>query len=71
MKLPFPGPSDVLHAAEGLRDGVAEALALLPRVVGALSEGEQLLKRVGVLVDRMERIADRAEVAVAGIDVTV
>jgi hypothetical protein len=47
VKLPFvPGPSDVLAALEGVREGISEALALVPRIGAAVSSVEGLLGRV-------------------------
>ena len=65
MRLPLPGPLDVLHAAGGLRDGVLEALALLPRIGAAVGQVEELLTQVSGLMTRVEVVVDRAEVAVA------
>jgi ABC-type transporter Mla subunit MlaD len=55
-----PGPSDVLTAVGGVRDGFADALALVPRVGSAVGRMEELLTRVEGLVDR----ADEAITAV-------
>jgi hypothetical protein len=68
MHLPsVPGPSDVFHAVEGLRDGFGEALALVPRM-GALVDGaESLLDRVSSLLTRVEELVDRADEQIAGI----
>lgn len=68
MKLPLiPGPSDLVTAAEGLRDLVTHSLALVPRVVTAVGQVELLLDRVSVLLARVEAVVDRAEDAVGGV----
>ena len=46
VRLPsIPGPSDVLAAVEGVRDGVGDAMALVPRVATAVGRMEDLLGR--------------------------
>ena len=71
MRLPsVPGPFDVLHAVTDLRDGVAEALALVPRLGVALGRMEGYLDRVGGLLDRVDGVVDRADEAIDRLDVT-
>jgi hypothetical protein len=55
MRLPFPGPLDVLHATGGLRDGVVGALALVPRIAAAVGQVEELLDRVSGVMARTRR----------------
>ena len=55
MRLPsVPGPSDVFAAVTDVRDGVAEALALVPRLGAALGRMEGYLDRVGELLTRVD-----------------
>jgi ABC-type transporter Mla subunit MlaD len=62
MRLPFvPGPSDVIAAVTDVRDGVAEALALVPRLGAALGRMERYLDRVGALLDRVDGVVDRVD----------
>ena len=71
MRLPsVPGPFDVLHAVTDLRDGVAEALALVPRLGAALGRMEGYLDRVGGLLDRVDGVVDRADEAIASVATT-
>jgi ABC-type transporter Mla subunit MlaD len=71
MRLPsVPGPFDVLHAVTDLRDGVADALALVPRLGAALGRMEGYLDRVGGLLDRVDGIVDRADEAIASVTTT-
>ena len=71
VRLPsLPGPSDVFNAMEGLRDGVAEALALVPRVASAVGRMEELLGRVAALLDRVEGIVDRADETIEAVGTT-
>jgi ABC-type transporter Mla subunit MlaD len=65
-----PGPSDVLAAVDGVREGVAEALALVPRLGRVVGRLEELLDRVSGLVDRVDAVVDRAEQAMDGLDTT-
>jgi uncharacterized protein YoxC len=52
---------DVLHAVEELRDGVVEALALVPRIATAVGRMEQLLDRVEGVVGRVEGVVGRVD----------
>ena len=71
MRLPsVPGPFDVLHAVSDLRDGVAEALALVPRLGAALGRMEGYLDRVGGLLDRVDAVVGRAEEAIDSVAAT-
>jgi hypothetical protein len=71
VKLPFvPGPSDVRAAVGGVRDGIGEALELVPRLARVLGTVEGLVDRVGALLDRVEGVVDRAEEAMTGLDRT-
>src|SRR3712207_2645683 len=64
VKLPFvPGPSDVISAVEGVRDGVTEALALVPRLATVVG-------RLETLLDRVEGIVDRADAEVTAVETT-
>ena len=68
MRLPsVPGPSDLLRAAGGVRDGVADALDLVPRVGAAVGRMEELLGRVSGLLDRVDAVVDRADAAIDGV----
>ena len=71
VNLPFvPGPSDVIAAVDGVREGVGEALELVPRLGRVVGRLEALLDRVGGLVDRVETVVDRAETTMDGLDRT-
>jgi hypothetical protein len=52
---------------EGLRDGVSDALALVPRVGAAVGRMEELLSRVDGLLTRVEGVVDRADETIAGV----
>src|SRR3954469_20285829 len=61
MRLPsVPGPSDLFSAVGGVRDGLADALDLLPRVGAAVGRMEELLGRVSGLLDRGAAVVDGA-----------
>jgi hypothetical protein len=71
VKLPsLPGPGDVLSAVEGLREGIGDALALVPRLGVVVGRVEELVGRVSSLVDRAEGLLDRADSALTGLDAT-
>jgi hypothetical protein len=50
-----------------VRNGVSDALALLPRVGAAVGRMEELLGRASGLLTRVEGIVDRADDAIAGV----
>jgi len=66
-----PGPSDVLAAVDGVREGIAEALELVPRLGRVVGRLEALLDRVGGLVDRVAAVVDRAEATMERADAAV
>jgi uncharacterized protein YoxC len=68
VRLPsVPGPFDVLSAVGDVRDGISDALALVPRVGAAVGRMEELLSRVDGLLTRVEGVVDRADEAIAGV----
>ena len=71
MRLPsVPGPSDVLAAMTGVRDGVADALDLVPRLGSVIGRVEGYLDRVGVLLTRVDTVVDRADEAIDRLNAT-
>lgn len=70
MRLPIPGPDDLVRAAAAVRDGVGDALDLLPRLVTLLGEAESLLGRVGRVVDKIETTIDRADILISDVAAT-
>lgn len=60
MRLPIPGPADLIQAAGAVRGGIGEALELLPRLVSLVEQAENLIGRVGQVVDKIEATIDRA-----------
>ena len=67
MRLPILGPSDLLHGAGLLRDGIGEAIELLPRLVTLVGDAETLISRVGRTVDKIEATIDRADILISGV----
>jgi hypothetical protein len=71
MRLPsVPGPSDVLAAMTGVRDGVADALDLVPRLGSVIGRVEGYLDRVDVLLTRVDTVVDRADEAIDRLNAT-
>ncbi|MBA2417164.1 MAG: hypothetical protein H0V64_15020 [Geodermatophilaceae bacterium] len=80
MRLPLPGPSELLAAATSLRGGVQTALELVPRIATVVEQIEVLVARVeravtsieatstavNEVVDRVQSTQRRADDAVAG-----
>ncbi len=72
VRLPIPGPADLVQAASAVRDGIEDAVTLVPRLVTIVGRVESLLDRVDVLVERIEGTAERADEslrALAALDV--
>jgi len=67
VRLPILGPSDLLHGASLLRDGIGEAFELLPRLVALIGDAETLIGRVGRTVDKIEATVDRADILISGV----
>jgi ABC-type transporter Mla subunit MlaD len=68
VRLPsVPGPSDLLHAAEGVRDGVSEALALVPRMSALLGHVEAMVDRISAVVTRVEAVVERADAEIEAV----
>lgn len=70
MRFPIPGPADLLNAASSVRDGLGDALELVPRLGVIVGEVEGLLSRVSRLLDRVEVTVERADALVAGVAAT-
>ena len=78
MRLPLPGPGDVLASAAALRDGLGAALdlapragALLARAEALLDGAEQTLARVDRLVGEVDATRGRAEALVGQVGAVV
>ncbi|MGH8965867.1 MAG: hypothetical protein ACRDXB_11135 [Actinomycetes bacterium] len=61
MRLPLPGPREVLGVLERGADSVEQLLAAVPRLVSLLGEAEQLLGRVDRLIDDIDRTRASAD----------
>ncbi len=64
MRLPLPGPHDLLSSAEAIRDALAATLDLVPRVVDAMGRLEEVLDRADALTARADALLSSAEDAV-------
>ena len=68
VRLPsVPGPSDVLHAVGGLRDGVTEALEMVPRMGVLLGRVETIVDRISAVLTRVEGIVERADAEIEAV----
>jgi hypothetical protein len=65
MRLPVPGPRDVLSALERGSEQVEALLGAVPRVLALLDQAETLVARASAVVDRVEVVADAATAEVA------
>jgi hypothetical protein len=65
MRLPVPGPRDVLSALERGSEQVEALLGAVPRVLALLEQAEVLVARASAVVDRVEVVADAATAEVA------
>lgn len=71
MRLPVPGPRDVLQLVERGGDALETLLGAVPRLLSLLDQAEDLLGRVGGLLDRIEETRRGADELVARTDATV
>jgi hypothetical protein len=71
MRLPVPGPRDVLSALERGGEQVEALLGAVPRVLALLDQAEALVARASLVVDRVELVADAATAEVARVGVVV
>ena len=71
MRLPVPGPRDVLSALERGSDQVEALVGAVPRMLALLDRAEVLLDRASTAVDRVEGVVDAAEAEVARVGAVV
>lgn len=64
MRLPIPGPSDVVAAWGRGTDQLDALLGAVPRVLALLSQAEVLLERASQAIDRVVEVTDEARVVV-------
>lgn len=66
MRLPIPGPLDVLGAAVTVRDTVSRGLDAVGAAADLVPRAALLLDRTAALLDRVEAVVDDVEVTVRG-----
>jgi hypothetical protein len=71
MRLPVPGPRDLLAVIEKGADQVDQLLGAVPRVLALLDQAEVLLVRASAAVDAVEAVTREAETVVAHTDAVV
>ena len=71
MRLPVPGPRDVLSALERGGEQVEALLGAVPRLLALVDEAETLLARAAVTFDRVDAVAEAAAAEVARVGVVV
>jgi hypothetical protein len=71
MRLPVPGPRDVMSALERGSEQVEALLGAVPRMLALLDQAEVLLVRASAIVDRVEVVADAATAEVARVGTVV
>ncbi len=71
MRLPVPGPRDVMSALERGSEQVEALLGAVPRMLALLDQAEALVARASVIVDRVEGVADAATAEVARVGAVV
>jgi len=64
MRLPVPGPRDVLSALERGGDQVEALLGTVPRALALLDDAERLLVRASAAVERVREVTEAANVVV-------
>lgn len=64
MRLPVPGPRDVLSALERGGDQVEALLGAAPRALALLEDAERLLVRASAAIERVREVTEAANVVV-------
>ncbi|TGN61646.1 hypothetical protein EXE59_23435 [Nocardioides eburneiflavus] len=64
MRLPVPGPRDVLSALERGGDQVEALLGAVPRALALLDDAERLLVRASAAIERVREVTEAANVVV-------
>ena len=65
MRLPVPGPRDVLSALERGGDQLETLLGAVPRALALLDDAERLLVRASAAIERVREVTEAANVVVA------
>lgn len=71
MRLPVPGPRDVLQLVERGGDALESLLGAVPRMLAVLDHAEKLVAGVGGLLERIEQTRVAADELVARTGATV
>ncbi|RYB88824.1 hypothetical protein EUA06_18755 [Nocardioides glacieisoli] len=71
MRLPVPGPRDVLSALERGGDQVEALVGAVPRMLALLGQAEVLVARASAVIDRVEDVAEAAAAEVARVGTVV
>jgi hypothetical protein len=71
MRLPVPGPRDVLSALERGGDQVEALIGAVPRMLALLGHAEVLVARASAVIDRVEAVAEAAAEEVARVGTVV
>ena len=71
MRLPVPGPRDVMSALERGSEQVEALLGAVPRALALLDRAEVLLERASATVDRVDAVVDAATAEVARVGAVV
>lgn len=71
MRLPVPGPRDVLAALERGGDQIEALIGAVPRVLALLDQAEVLLARASTAVDRVSVVAEDAAAEVVRVATVV
>jgi ABC-type transporter Mla subunit MlaD len=61
VRVPLPGPRDLLTLLERGADSVEQLLTAAPRVLSLIADAQHLLRRADALVDRIEGTRSEAE----------
>ena len=64
MRLPVPGPSDLISVLGKGAGQVDLLLGAVPRMIALLDQAETLLTRATIAIDGVERVTVRASAAI-------
>jgi hypothetical protein len=68
MRLPLPGPRDLLGVLERGADQVETLLGLVPRLAALVDRAEEQLGRIGPILDRVEVVTSAAAAEVVRVN---
>jgi ABC-type transporter Mla subunit MlaD len=70
VRLPLPGPRDLLRVADRGYQAIEQAIAFVPRIADLLEQVQRIVQRADDVITEVGRTRQRADQLVAGVDRT-